>query len=121
MLKIKQLLTSKLLLLFVAIYLIFSILGYILIQAKIPQEFFELWIELEIILLILFTLLFLVLKNINNKVSAEIQDMQDYLREISNKNYSAVLKINNIYEFLEISLILKNIVKRLHNKDKKKK
>ena len=57
----------------------------------------------------------------SNKLSQDVKEFQKYLEEVSNKNYQAVVKIKYFHEFLEMSLRLKNIVKRLNNKDTKKK
>ncbi|HLD22313.1 MAG TPA: HAMP domain-containing sensor histidine kinase, partial [Sulfuricurvum sp.] len=43
-----------------------------------------------------------------------------YLDEVSAKNYRAVLKPEYFREFLQISIMLKNLVKKLHNRDKQK-
>jgi signal transduction histidine kinase len=50
----------------------------------------------------------------------DIEQLTNYLDEISNKNYKAIIKTKYFYEFLQISLLLKNLVKKLSNRDKQK-
>ena len=85
------------------------------------SDYLSLWIKLEVLLGAIFSVLFFLMKKIGDSIESEVKDIRNYLNEISNKNYSAVIKINKYQDFLEISLILKNIVKRLKNRDKKKK
>lgn len=55
-----------------------------------------------------------------NKVNNDVKQIISYLHEISeNKNYDASLKIDHYTDFLQISLLLKNVAKRLNQKDKK--
>jgi len=78
-----------------------------------------------LILFAMFALGFLVvvyvLKEIHHNLSEEMDQFKKYLESIAAKDYEAVLHIKYFYELLEISLILKNIIKRLYQKDKKKK
>jgi hypothetical protein len=56
----------------------------------------------------------------SEKISYDIEQITNYLDEITKKNYGAVIKIEYFYEFLQIALIVKNLVKKLHSKDKLK-
>jgi len=86
----------------------------------IMDEFYFLFLQLFFLFLIVFILAFYISKKISEKILLDIADIRNYLEEISKKNYSAVIKTRYFYEFLQISLKLKNIVKRLHSKDKQK-
>lgn len=57
---------------------------------------------------------------ISTKVREDVLKITHYLDEISNKNYKAILKPEYIQEFLYISLLLKNLVKKIGNRDKQK-
>ncbi|MCW9026137.1 MAG: HAMP domain-containing histidine kinase, partial [Thiovulaceae bacterium] len=56
----------------------------------------------------------------SQKVIEDIGRIKVYLDEISNKNYKANLKVKYFHEFLEISLLLKNLVKKLDKRDRQK-
>lgn len=89
--------------------------------SKVMEAFYSLLIKLSIVFLILLSISYLIARNMSEKVIHDIKQIKDYLNEIAKKNYEAVLKIEYFHEFLEISLILKNIIKRLNKKNKKKK
>ncbi len=57
---------------------------------------------------------------ISKKAHYDILQITHYLDQISAKNYRAVLKPEYFREFLQISIMLKNLVKKLHNRDKQK-
>lgn len=56
----------------------------------------------------------------SERIVYDIVQITKYLDEISNKNYKATIKTKYFYEFLQISLLLKNLVKKLHHRDKQK-
>lgn len=82
-------------------------------------EFNFVCIEIAIVSFILFLIAFYVSKKISDRVSSDVIGIKEYLEDINAKDYESVLKIEHYVEFLEISLLLKNIVKRLKQKDKK--
>jgi len=86
----------------------------------ILKLFNELWITLTILFIIILGVLYLIARQLNKRVLYDIKQLKEYVDEIEAKKYDAVIHIKYIYEFLEISLILKNVIKRLHKKDKKK-
>jgi signal transduction histidine kinase len=75
-------------------------------------------------LIIIMVLFLVVVVYISYRLSARIQEDIDgvitYLEEIGNKNYKAVMKAQNFSEFLVVALQLKNLVKKLSNRDKQK-
>ena len=81
-------------------------------------RFNEVWIIIAFVFLGFFVIAFFLLRFIVAKVTDEIDDINDFLEEINRKNYDAVLKVEHHLEFLKLSLLLKNIVKRLKNKKK---
>jgi signal transduction histidine kinase len=87
-----------------------SVMGY----------FYELWIKLAgSFALFIMVALFVAFK-ISKKAQYDIAQITHYLHEISAKNYTAALKPEYFREFLQITLLLKNLVKKLRNRDKQK-
>ena len=84
------------------------------------ESFYKLWIKLAIAFVIVFVIAYLIAQQMSHRVVYDIKQLKVYLEEVSSKNYEAVVHIKYIQEFLELSLILKNIIKRLQKKDKKK-
>ncbi|MEA3374297.1 MAG: ATP-binding protein [Campylobacterota bacterium] len=74
-----------------------------------------------IFVFILFILIAITISyRLSHRIQNDINSLTDYLEEIGNKNYKAVIKTNHFSEFLLISLQLKNLVKKLSNRDKQK-
>lgn len=87
---------------------------------SVMEYFYQLWIRLAASFA-LFVIIALVLAfKISKKVQYDIAQITHYLHEISAKNYLAVLKPEHFSEFLHITLLLKNLVKKLRNRDKQK-
>jgi len=103
---------------FIAAY--FSI-KFIVVEAENLELYNQVWIILGVLISLILLLIYYTIKSMNNKLSQDVKELQDYLEEVSDKNYEAVVKIRFFSEFLEMSLRLKNIIKRLNNKDTKKK
>ena len=125
MLKIDQTF-SKLFFLIAISFFIFLIVSYfslksIIVDAQNIELYNQVWIMLGALYIFILILIYLSIKSINYKLSEDIEHFQDYLEKVSNKNYQAVVIIKYFHEFLEMSLRLKNVVKRLNNRDTKKK
>ena len=111
---------------FFLLYLISYALTHKFLLANVePNEldalllaFNEAWTTLALVFAGFFVAVFLTLRFFIESVTDEIDDINDYLEEINKKNYEAVLKIEHHLEFLQLSLLLKNIVKRLKSKNK---
>jgi len=117
---------SKLFFLIAISFFIFLIVSYfslksIIVDAQNIELYNQVWIMLGALYIFILILIYLSIKSINYKLSEDIEHFQDYLEEVSNKNYQAVVIIKYFHEFLEMSLRLKNVVKRLNNRDTKKK
>ena len=125
MLKIDKTFT-KLFFLIAILFLLFIVVSYfslklIIVDSENIELYNQVWMILGALYLFILTLIYLSIKSINYKLSEDIEHFQDYLEEVSNKNYQAVVKIKYFHEFLEMSLRFKNIIKRLNNKHSKKK
>jgi len=88
--------------------------------AKVMEDFYSLWIKLALLFLLILMFAFYASKRMSARVLYDIEQLTNYLDEISNKNYKAIIKTKYFYEFLQISLLLKNLVKKLSNRDKQK-
>lgn len=87
---------------------------------SIEKEFYTIYIEIIAIYAVVIFLAFLITNKISNRVNHDINEISNYLSQIADKNYKAVIKPKYFSEFLQISLLLKNLVKKLANQDKKK-
>lgn len=87
---------------------------------QIMSEFYALWSKLITAFVIIFLIAFYISKKMSERIVYDINQITKYLDEISNKNYKAVIKTKYFYEFLQISLMLKNLVKKLSNREKQK-
>lgn len=86
----------------------------------VMEHFYKLWIQLAGAFTVLVVIALVIAYNISKKTRYDILQITRYLDEISAKNYRAVLKPEYFREFLQISILLKNLVKKLHNRDKQK-
>lgn len=84
------------------------------------EPFYNLWIKLTIAFIVMLGISFYITNLMSRRILHDIEQLKIYLEEVSRKNYEAVVKIKYFHEFLEISLLLKNIIKRLNSKGKKK-
>lgn len=87
---------------------------------KVMEEFYTLWSRLALVFSIFILIGLFVAYNISKKIRHDIQHITDYLREISDKNYKAIVKPEFFSEFLYIALTLKNLAKKLNNRDRQK-
>lgn len=88
--------------------------------AKVMSSFYYLWSKLAIAFFIIILISFYISKMMSKRIVLDIDEITNYLDEISNKNYNAIIKTRYFYEFLQISLLLKNLVKKLSNREKQK-
>ena len=88
--------------------------------ARIMDNFYSLWSKLAVVFLVILAIAFYISKNMSEKIVYDIEQITQYLDEISNKNYKAIVKTKYFYEFLQISLLLKNLVKKLSSREKQK-
>lgn len=88
--------------------------------AQIMHDFYSLWIRLFFIFIGIVIFATYISKKMSQRIVYDISQITNYLDEVSNKNYKAVIKTKYFYEFLQISLLLKNLVKKLSKNEKKK-
>jgi len=87
---------------------------------QIMYDFYSLWIKLFFVFMVILILATFISKTMSQKVVYDIEQITNYLDEVSNKNYKAIIKTKYFYEFLQISLLLKNLVKKLSKNERKK-
>ena len=78
-----------------------------------------LWISLAFSFLTAFLILVSMINNLHKKLKEDIDALSFYLKKIDAKEYDAKIEIKNYLDFLELSLLLKNLIKRVVQKDKK--
>lgn len=87
---------------------------------QVMRDFYSLWSRLLFVFLLILSIAFYFTKSMSDRIVYDIKQITAFLDEVSNKNYKAILKTKYFFEFLQISLILKNLVKKLSNREKKK-
>lgn len=86
----------------------------------VMHHFYSLWIKLLASFMVLMGIALIISYKISQKARYDILQITQFLEQVSAKNYRAPLKPEFFREFLQISLSLKNLVKKLHNRDKQK-
>lgn len=87
---------------------------------SVMEHFYALWIQLVGAFGVLVVISLIIAYKISKKTHHDILQITQYLDQISAKNYRASLKPEYFREFLQISVMLKNLAKKLHNRDKQK-
>ncbi len=87
---------------------------------NVMDHFYTLWIQLVGAFSVLVVIALIIAYNISKKARYDILQITHYLDQISAKNYRAVLKPEYFREFLQISILLKNLVKKLDKRDRQK-
>ena len=88
--------------------------------AKIMHDFYNAWSKLALVFLFFIILALIISYNMSKRIQYDITQISNYLDEITNKNYKAVIKTQHFSEFLQISLQLKNLVRKLSSREKQK-
>lgn len=119
MLKLDQTITVKIIFSFIALFLFLSFfIAYI--STYFSASIYVLALAILAGFITVWGLILYLVKKKDEKVNNDVQELLSYLQKISDKNYGAVIKTKHFSEFLQIELLLKNIIKRLHKKDHKK-
>ena len=89
-------------------------------SSELISSFNTVWFEITVLFVLSIILAIYLLKRVLSKLSDDLNELKSYIENISHKkSYDATLEIKHYLEFLHISISLKNIIKRLHKKDKK--
>jgi hypothetical protein len=77
------------------------------------------WLLIFFAFLLSFGTIFFMAYRLYKKLKEDIDSLSDYLKKIDAKEYDAEIKITHYIDFLELSLLLKNLVKRVYQREKK--
>jgi len=95
-------------------FLTLCFVSYLLIEIFQTSWFFVVFAYI-----LIFSALSFYIKQKLKKLTDDINTISTYVEDINNKNYNAIVKVENYIEFLKISINLKNIAKRLNSKTKR--
>jgi signal transduction histidine kinase len=87
---------------------------------QVLNHFYDLSLKIAIIYVFILIISFYTSRTMSQQIIEDISRIKKYLDDISDKNYKSNLKVKYFQEFLEISLLLKNLVKKLDKRDKQK-
>lgn len=87
---------------------------------RVMEEFYALFSRLTLVFSFFLAIGLAIAYQISKKIRHDITQITEYLREISEKNYKAIIKTEHFSEFLYIALTLKNLAKKLHDREKQK-
>jgi len=87
---------------------------------KVLESFYALSARLMLSFVFFVVIATVISYNMSKKIRDDISQIIRYLDEIADKNYKAVIKTRHFTEFLQVSLQLKNLVKKLSNRDRQK-
>ena len=97
------------LVLFCTVYLCFS-LG---LQSTM------MWSLIALAFVIAFLVFVGMINRLHKRLNEDVDALCNYLKKIDAKEYDAKIEIKNYLDFLELSLLLKNLIKRVVQKEKK--
>ncbi|MDF1882661.1 hypothetical protein JHD49_01760 [Sulfurimonas sp. SAG-AH-194-C21] len=132
--KLKNDIFLRIILMFIGVFIVLFIISYALSKhfilslpledpqvAKLTLEGFNLvWLKISLVFFSLMIGAYFILKHLKKRIYEDLDALSEYMYEVSeNKNYEKTLKIQHYLEFLQIAVGLKNLTKRLVQKDKK--
>jgi len=128
MLKLKKDILLTFLGTFVGSFFVLYLVAYVLLKrffienvdSVLMGKFNVLWLDIGVVFIIVFAISYFFIKRLQKRISQDTSKIQNYLEAIDTKNYDAVLKIDYYTEYLHIAVLLKNLVKRVKNRDKKR-
>ncbi|NOQ32344.1 MAG: sensor histidine kinase [Helicobacteraceae bacterium] len=85
-----------------------------------PQEFIVLFVALSGVFTISLIISLFITNKLRSQIKYDTKQIINYLKEISNKKYSATPTTKYFNEFLHISILLMNLVKRLNKRERQK-
>ena len=82
------------------------------------DNFYAIWLVLSTAFIVMLFFVFYLMKKIRNKIIHDIKQIIEYLEAIVDKKYESIIETKHFSEFLQIEVLLKNIVKRVHKREK---
>ena len=86
---------------------------------QVLDSYNTIWAEVIIVFVLFGIIAFLYIKKLHDALLEDVEHLDEYMQEINKKNYDAIIQIQHYTEFLKISLVFKNLVKRLKQREKK--
>jgi len=128
MLKLKKDISTTFLATFIGSFIVLFAVAYALLKslflehadATLLSSFNAVWLEIGFVFIVVFAISYFFIKRLQNRITQDTSEIQNYLEAIDAKKYDAVLQIKYYTEYLHIAVLLKNLVKRVKNKTKKK-
>jgi len=102
----------------IALFFLLFIFTYIILHTPSINESMR-WFFVVFAFLITSGVIVFMAYRLHKKLKEDIDALSAYLKKIDAKEYDAEIKIIHSIDFLELSLLLKNLVKRLYQKEKK--
>jgi signal transduction histidine kinase len=84
------------------------------------DSFYIFWYRMAIAITLFIILSIIISYQMSKKIRYDIEQITSYLEELSNKNYKAIIQTKYFNEFLQISVLLKDLAKKLHNRSRQK-
>ncbi|QOP45187.1 hypothetical protein [Sulfurimonas paralvinellae] len=120
MLKLESELFKKTVIIYTLIFSLFiGFTFFVLLFFLESEAAFYVGAAISVVFVLLSLLFFLFLGRYFKNIAADMEALMEYTNAINEKEYTAEVKIMHFVEFLQLSVLLKNIAKRLHQKKKK--
>ncbi|MEA3523369.1 MAG: HAMP domain-containing sensor histidine kinase [Campylobacterota bacterium] len=84
------------------------------------DSFYIFWYRMAFAITFFILLSIIIPYQMSKKIRYDIEQITLYLEELSDKNYKAVLQTRYFSEFLQISVMLKDLAKKLHSRSRQK-
>jgi low affinity Fe/Cu permease len=128
MLKLKRDIATTFLATFVGSFVVLFIVAYFLLQhfflenanTAVMAQFNTVWLGIGVVFSIVFAISYFFIQRLQNRIMHDTLEIQNYLEAIDAKKYDAPIHIKYYIQYLQIAVLLKNLVKRVKNKDKKR-
>ena len=120
MLKLQKQLFRRIAAIYIAIFALFFLFTFFVLKLFLPLEnLIYVLGSILVVFVILSLVFFLFLQHYLKNIEKDINAITQYTHDINEKEYTSEVKIMHYVEFLHLSVLLKNIAKRLYQKDKK--
>ena len=120
MLKLHKQLFKKLSLIYATSFSLFLIFTFVVLKLFLPLETALYVGAMILVMFVVFSLLFfLFLRFYLQNIETDLDAITKYIQDINEKEYASEVKIVHYVEFLHLSVLMKNIAKRLYQRDKK--
>jgi len=119
-LKLHKQLFKKLSLIYATSFSLFLIFTFVVLKLFLPLETALYVGAMILVMFVVFSLLFfLFLRFYLQNIETDLDAITKYIQDINEKEYASEVKIVHYVEFLHLSVLMKNIAKRLYQRDKK--